>query len=578
MNQPESSTNTLSKWQDICLKNIVIFLAAARRLGIDPNTIWDATRAATGKPFWTLRTLAQAWVTLPQYQQIENAFVTTSGHPSSLIEAGRTAAAASFGFSDSLQKFLLGGFIRFVTSPRVAMRVVDQATRAFNHNKKFRFVVDEADHCVFEIEYVDGPHGERRTATEDYRSILYYIPGIMESTIQIWPHQKQAGSVAYKTINITPRYVMQHEAPGATVMVNHDTLFIDFQEYGEVVHLVRDAATGAYLGDYQTHAAPGTLAAILITRDVCTPDTKSGELRPVMRAGEIYRHNRDIPTHLALQWRTNWFFKLIESLPGLLKPIDRGLSQEERTAAAELLAASERAERELLTEIAERHAPTRRVAQLLMHGAYQEVMLPTLVMQIDVCGFTKIAAERGSRGTAEFLTHTMGKIKHMVQDEYGLWPYKFMGDGALVVWAQWERHPDDPGQYQHAHEAAIGMIECTRRLHQLAKENGVKLRIGIAYDEVVWFDLNIEKDLDPNPLFEGCGQGLNRAARLEQYGAFKGSTALAPEVVNLIHPEMPTANVPPVLGDFHYRGHVAEKHGKTIEVWLDGPIPEVVED
>ncbi len=556
----------------------MIFLVAARRLGIDPNIIWDATRAATGKPFWTPRTLAQAWVTLHQYQQIEDAFVSVSGHVTHLIEAGRTAAAASFGFSDSLQRFLLSGLIRFITSPRMAMRVVDQATRAFNRNKKFRFVVDEPDHCVFAIEYLDGPNGERRTATEDYRSVLYYIPGIMESTIQIWPGQKKSARVAYKTVNVTPRYVMHHEAPGSTVVVNHDTLFIDYEEYGEVVHLVRDAATGAYLGDYQTRSAPGTLAAILITRDICTKDTKTGELYPVMRAGEIYRHNRDIPTHLSIQWHTNWFFRLCEALPGLLTPIDKGLSQEERTAAAELLAASERAERELLTEIAERHAPTRRVAQLLMHGAYQEVTLPTLVMQVDVCGFTKIAAERGSRGTAEFLTHTMGKIKHLVQDEYGFWPYKFMGDGALVVWAEWERHPDDPGQYQHPHDAAIGMIECARRLHQLAAENGVKLRIGIAYDEVVWFDLNIEKDLDPNPLFEGCGQGLNRAARLEQYGAFKGSTALAPEVVGLIHPELPADQPPVTIGDFHYRGHVPEKHEKTIEVWLDGPIPEVFED
>lgn len=576
MHHSDTSSTNLSKWSDICLKNIVIFLAAAKRLNLDQNLIWDATRQATGKPFWTLRTLAQAWVSLPQYQQIENAFVAASGHASHLIEVGRTAAAASFGFSDSLQKFLLEGLIRFITSPRVAIRLVDHATRAFNHNKKFRLVVDEPDHCVFEIEYNLGPNGERRTATEDYRSVLYYIPGIMESTVQIWPHQTTS-SVVYRTINVTPRYVIEHEWPGVTVTINHDTLFINYEEYGEVVHLVRDAATGAYLGDYQAHAAPGTLAAILITRDVCTPDQHTGELKPVMRTGEIYRHNRDIPTHLAIQWHTNWVFKLIESIPGLLKPIDRALSQEERTATAELIAATERAERELLTEITERHAPTRRVAQLLMHNAYQEAMLPTLVMQIDVCGFTKLAAERGSRGTAEFLTKTMGAIKHMVQDEYGLWPYKFMGDGALVVWANWDRHPDDPGQYQHAHEAAIGMVECARRLHELARNNGVKLRIGLAYDEVVWFDLNIEKEIDPNPLFEGCGQGLNRAARLEQYGAFKGTTALAPEVVGLIHPEI--TNPPnPIMGEFHYRGHVAEKHGKTIEVWLDGPIPPVSED
>ena len=366
------------EWLDVCLKNAVIFLSALGAVGLDADLVWNALRVAVSETAtWTgnrLEKLAKTWVSLETYQVIENALVAALGHPAHLIKVGRHSPQVSFGFSEALEKWMLKSLIRFITSPRVAIRQVAGATKAFNHNKMFRFVADKPDRCVFAIEYLPGPNGQVRTAEEDSRSLLFYIRGLMESLAPIWPWQGKTGVVKYLTVNARPEALLTKELPMAAVTYHGGRLLVNGVSCGQVIYLRRDPKTDTFLGDWTTTPTGGSIAAVRINRDVTSQCTKTALEFPLLRCEEIYRYETEIPTHIELRWRTNWFFQLVELIPGLLKPLQTGLGSEARTAEAEMAAASERARSEVLRELVRNSSPTHAVADALIDGQYQDAM------------------------------------------------------------------------------------------------------------------------------------------------------------------------------------------------------------
>lgn len=556
-------------WLDVCLKNVVIFLVAAKHLGFDPNIIWAALRRATNEvSSWSRERLAKTWLALGAYQTIEDSVIETTGHAYHLIEVGRFSPEASFGLSETLEKFMLKSMIRYITSPRVAVRQVAIATRGFTQNKQIWFVVDEPDHAVLQVIYPDGPGGIRRRASSDYRSLLFWIRGVLESLAPIWPWQAKIGAVKYLTVNVRPDIIIKREWPEAEVEIRDNHLLVNGEEYGHIVHLIPETDSGALLGRYKNEADKTTIPAFLISKDVVTRCMVSGQMLPILRAGEIHCFNNNIPTNIELRWTTNWWFKLMERIPGLLKPLEHGMTQEERMANAEMMAAVAAAERSLLEKVVERQAPTKKVAHDLISGDYQERTLKSLVLLLDIKGYTTLAARLGGRGTVALLKQTSAAFKHVARDEFGFWPYKRMGDGLIVVWAPWDRYPDENDPYRSATEAVRAMLDCQRRLHEEAEKLGIKLRIGIVYNYVTWADLNVEKDMDTSVEFEGCTGALDEVSRFEAYGAAPGTTAVSKSVVELLHPELHEMTPhPATLGDFVYHGAMPEKDGKSIEVW-----------
>lgn len=558
-------------WLDVCLKNVVIFLGALSAIGIEGDVVWDALRQIIiDSATWTgdrTKRLAQTWVGLEAYQVIENKVVEALGHPSHLAKVGRHSPHVSFGWSEALEKGLLKSFIRFITSPRVAVRQVAQATKAFNVNKMFRFVVDRPDRCVFAIDYLRGPNGKAHHPENDSRSLLFYIRGLMESLAPIWPFQGKHGSVKYLTVNIRPEVLLARELPSATVEYQGVWLYVNDKRCGRIVHLRRDRHTDTFLGDYESTPGDNSIAAVLLEQDVTSLCTRTRVHLPLLRAGEIYRYQVDIPTHIALRWRTNWFFRLVEMIPGLLKPLEKGLDSEERMASAEAKAAAERARRQQFQTTVEADAPTKRVAEELIDGAFQERTRPTLALQFDMKGFTKLSNHWGTEKTANVLRQVFAHMTTAARKR-GFWPYKRVGDALVVIYTDWSRHSDEPDQYASLAEAARGLSDLAFEFQELIKKfPGVQLRIGLGYGSVMWYN----QSLEPNTIrFEGIGEAINWAARIESKGAKAGEVAATANFCQLAHG---TTTLPEAI--FESRPPVAVNEDEAIECWrLVKPIPD----
>lgn len=518
--------NKQTAWLDVCLKNIVIFLGALNAIGIDGDVVWNALRQIiTDSATWTgdrTKRLAQTWVGLEAYQVIEDAVVEALGHPYHLAKVGRHSPHVSFGWSEALEKRMLKSLIRFITSPRVAVRQVALAAKAFNVNKVFRFVVDRPDRCIFAVDYLRGPNGKTRDPEKDSRSLLFYIRGLFESLAPIWPLQGKHGSVKYLTVNIRPEAVLARELPDATVEYRGIWLYVNDKRRGRIIHLRRDRRTDTFLGEYESTPGDNSIAAVLMDEDVNSLCTRTHTPLPLLRAGEIYRYQVAIPTHIELRWRTNWFFRLVEMIPGLLKPLEQGLGSEERMATAEARAAAEYARRQQFQTTVEADAPTKQVAEELIDGVFQEGLRPTLALQFDMKGFTKLSNQWGPEKTAHVLRQVFARMTEATRNR-GFWPYKRVGDALVVIYAEWSRQSDEPDQYSSLAAAARGLSRLAFEFQEIIKEfEGVQLRIGIGYGTVMWHN----QSLEPNTIrFEGIGEAINWAARIESKGARAGEVA-----------------------------------------------------
>lgn len=530
------NSKTQTGWLDVCLKNVVIFLGALSAMNVDGEVVWNALRQSiTDSVAWTgdrTKKLAQTWVSLETYQIIEDALVMALGHPAHLIKVGRHSPHVSFGFSQALENLMLKSIIRFITSPRVAIRQVARAAKAFNINKVFRFVVDRPNRCVFAIDYKRGPNGRTRDPEKDSRSLLFYIRGLLESLAPIWPFQGKIGSVKYLTVNVRPEILIKREMPEAEVEYQGIWLYVNGKRCGHIVYLKRDARTDTFLGEHQLEAGGHGVSAVLMDIDVSRRCHKTGLELPLLRAGEIYRHQTEIPTHIELRWRTNWFFRLVEMIPGLLKPLETGLGTEERMASAEATAAAEAARRQQFQTSVEADAPTRKVAEELIDGVYIEGSEPTLALQFDMKGFTKISTEWGEEKTVQVLRKVFGRMAAAARTR-GFWPYKRVGDALVVIYAEWPRHSDEPDRYNSWPEAARGLSALAFEFQEIIKEfDGVKLRIGLASGKVTWHNQADE----PNTVrFEGLGEAITWAARIESKGAKAGEVAATTDFCHLAY-------------------------------------------
>lgn len=586
-------------WLNVCLKNVVIFLSFLEGNGLNPEPLWTAIRLAISESVDWLGSryehLSSTWVSLYDYQVLENTLVDIMGHPAWLTIAGRYSRKKSFE-SKALQ-FFLKYFIRFITSPRVGVWQIAKATSGFNHNKTFTFVVDEWNHCILRMEYLTGPNGEQYTVADDIRSVLNYIRGLMEAVPTIWAWQdeddeaikpfinvtaeqitdrdllKTVGKVRYLTINVTAEQILAKELPSATVEYRDSVLYIDGEKYGYVVYLSRDPKTDQFHGDWDYNPTPGSIPAIYIERELSTQCKKTGHWLPLIRPGEILRYNKEIPTLIFMAWYSNLFLRLGDWVMKKLQPIEKGLQSEARAALAEMRERFERRERLKYQESVERKMPTKAIAQALVNGTFQPFEAETLVMNFDVAGSRVIAKRhRVSRREATAMVRKLVNEIIKFLKGNGFWIYKSEGDGCIVVYSEWDRLPDEPKPHENMHEAALTMINCALEMHNIAKRHGLEIRVGITASSLEWHNQTNDEESDDREItLEGGGQALDECESYQRIATRKesGVTAVGPQVVQYVlgSSSYEDTLTSPVIGPFRNEGKFEHKFGEFIEAW-----------
>ena len=544
-------------WTDVCLKNAVVFLAACVGMGIDQEVVWTAIEKSIGRSIERTKTaLAKLWVSLTEYQVVEDALVNEMGHVAYLVEVGRYSAETSYGGSKAIENLTrllrwLGGIMMRLISPRVGVHEVDKGGRAFVHNKRFRIVAEGHDYAIVKVEYITSHDGEARTAIEDQRSLLGHIRGVLEAIAMLWPKNqrikvltalpngivatKWVGDVRYLTVDIHPSDVLAREWPSAVLQVRADgNVFIsgapfDNQPYGRVVHLRRDESTGEFLGrDFQSAPGNGTIPAILISRDICTPCQHTGKLLPIMRAGEIFRLAAPLQNLILLRWRSTFINRLVERilLPRIRARLQNDMIQE--ADLAELFASNATMGREhakLKADLSE-HYPNDAIRDLVVSGRFAAGNLPTVALQFDLCGFTTATGRMAAEPGAAWVDVVMNDARRII-NEHGGWFYKSTGDCVVAIFA-----PSFHGRHENWGPAECALHACIAagKLIRMGKDHGWEMRLGIHSGLVFWRKQSAS--------LEGHGEPLNVASRLEHEYGKPGHIMVSGEVLKLLYPQI----------------------------------------
>src|SRR3989338_3721852 len=581
----ESQKITPASWLDVCGKNWYIFREFLKISGYDPSMVEAIIQLVLEDPDTEVlekSRLEKEWLTLQQYQLVENAVVETTGHVHHLFEAGRFSHQIQFGGSIALDK-LNRFFFRHITEPGTGFGFVPSATEGFNENKTFEFVVTERGHMIIRLKYLPGPNGIMRNATEDYRSAIYYIPGIFRGVVDTWyRNEETAGEVKLLSVDVPPQVIIAREAEEAGVDMIVDAID-ESQPYLCINGIV-----------YGLIVEHGEKKAILITRDVETPCRIHGTLHPILRKGEIYRWKEPIETEYDIRWRKNRLFTLFSrSRFGSSKAIKAGLSAEARMADAEarlavvnansrvalaesavseakLEAAQARAEaaqaradveaagKRKLRAIFERAAPSLGVADALLSGTFRPINLKSVIIQCDVVGFKRLSQSWGPVQTNQRMTRMFELIESIARKK-GFFPFKRIGDALIIAYAEWPLRSNEASPYQSFWEAEDMAMVLTKEFHRLAKEElAIMFRIGVDLGEVLWCN----QTTDPEEVrFDATGNPLTGAARAEA-AAEPGRTSVTENFARSrelrLGPEMKNSGL-------RSRGRIRDKNGDPLD-------------
>lgn len=600
----------VNHWQDVSCMNFVIFRRYYRAMKLDLTELNNRIMLALGgddsdvdpETITDEWLLDGKWVSLPQYQIVEDQVVRDLGHVFHLPEVGRYAQRWSF--ESPAVDILKRGLVPHVTEPGLGFGEVPKGTKRFNRNKNIVIVKKGRGHNVLGLKYVTGPGGVvKRSAQKDARSVLYYIVGVLRGVIDVWYKEDSAGSVRIKSADITPADIIEREASEAGISLTIDPedeakpcLSINGHIHGEVIDL------------------PSGIRAFMITEDVLTPcrkcRDKDGEpiWHPILRKGEIYRYQEEIPTEYDIHWRRNRLFAFGKFVKG--KRLSSELDEEQKLNIALMNAATARAETrakeaeaetervarqfaetraqaaEAAAEIAqlkaeaeqaraeaeaaeqrrmrkrfEKGAPSLGVADALLDGTFEPIILPTIILQSDVKGYKRLSKGWGPIKTHQIMTRLF-ELLEAIARQYGFFPFKRIGDALIIAYADWPRRKYERCKYNSIEDAEDAVIEVAREFHQVAKGTlGLTLRVGIAKGDVLWCN----QTTDPEEVkFDAAGgEALNLASRLE--GLAKPGQSTVSESIVKSRESRPPKHRSRIM----YRASVPDKdpEGEEIKVW-----------
>lgn len=566
---------------DVCGKNFVVQAHAGVRLGI-PDVVPQAIEQALGQGAWTEHDLATKWVSLETYAVVENALAKALGHPWRLVSVGHLSPETSFGKSEALEKNLIKSVLHPVTSPRLGVKAVPQATEAYVRNKEWHFVFDKPDRVILRLDYVEY-EGVTRTEVEDMYSLLFYIRGIIESISRLWgPKAMKHYRVKYRTVNLRPEEIMTKvKALGLSPPTLHfkdGTLFAGTEECGRVVYLTRDAETDQYLGDghYSLEAKPGTVPGVLITKDITAPCLVTGEELPLLRAGEVYRHSVRLPNLVEIVWKSSWYRRLVDYLLLRKKGLHRDLAQESRLADAERRAESATAKLSESTAYIRRTVPSDLIARQMAQARLEPFSADIVVVQFDIVGYTQKTEGWSAARKAQIVGGLLKELLGLGVRNGG-YDYKTVGDNGVLIFnvEGWPRDSDEPNPFPNLQKVARAAIITAVQMQKLAARRGFPIRIGIHIGPSTWYDISTASldaadvsHFEIAPRLEANGQAFDLAARLEASTEADSIAASQEVMLAAFGSNFLTSDSNAIRLGFHDAGDVEIKGGHHIHAWI----------
>lgn len=543
----------MSEWLDVCFwRNLAVQLKACERLGIDPTILYNAMptdlRAATEED------QKRAWITLPQYNKIQDALVDALGHPYWLTEVGDCAPLTTFGGIEAFQLAAHRVLMRWITSPRLGVAMLANAARAWNENKEWRLDELESDHALIEIVYPERPHRRPRKPIHDRRSLLFYIRGILRKIPTMWMFQPEVADLKYVVVQVPLLEMLRLEVPTLPIRLDNNILKLGIEEVGHVVWLIPNSK-GIYAGEYVDTATMGdanALPALLLTSDIRSICRRTHQMLPLAFAGEIYAIDSAYPlpaTIIRLSWSTHWLARFVEKLiPDIYRAFRESVKLLEARASESAEAARVREELRYAGIVLERKFPNRNIKDRVLNREFGEKdaegiysgceIVTTFALCYDIVGSKKLAqgvpvAVSGDK-KRRFL-----EAAYQLARWLGIWHYNLRGDGGLCTaipdWGDVMYVDPSSGEEIAIHLSSMSrqhvadrMVQFARALHTLAHDMfGWRLRVGIDVSDVQW---NI---LEDGSSIHAHGPACDNSARLES-AAPNGETLASSALVALI--------------------------------------------
>lgn len=470
-------------WLDVCLLNLVVFLAACMGMGIDDGRFLAETPEYIGLSAEAAR---DKWVTLWRYQRLENRMVKLLGHVSKLTEAGWYSGALEFALVASGKKALAiyTGVARPFTTPIMAVMEIPITNFVYNANKLFHVVLATPTRAIVQMEYRKNEDGVARTAFDDCRSLLYWMRGFLESIPTLWywrkkhrdPRSKEyrPGFVWYRVVPVDPMALVKAEASEIEARIDRDAkaFLVNGEKYGKLVWLkgksqeFLEQFTGESY-DYSDLRNDELPMAVLMEQDLVTPGEFSDQTGTLMRKNELYICEPEtapgIRTTIEMRWNANPVARFVMWL--LLGAMKRQVKSGLRQAM----------DRE--TARARENASRYRRAQVDEH-LENSFLGHVVVLSIDRTGSRVAKQEARAAGGPKHPTPlVLSEIAGMFR-EFGGWP-KDDGDGWLAFFSPRIPPPDHDEQVPWTIEAcAEAAAKAALVVQRRVREYGWGVRIG----------------------------------------------------------------------------------------------------
>jgi len=139
----------------------------------------------------------------------------------------------------------------------------------------------------------------------------------------------------------------------------------------------------------------------------------------------------------------------------------------------------------------------------------------------DLAGFTPLSGRLGPHETVVLLNRYFDEVTRVVQNEWGGYINKFLGDGVFAIFGAPVPEPDHPDRSVNAALAYVAAVDKLNTSLAEAYSGDVRLglRIGIASGEALVGNCGSSERMD----YTAIGDSVNLAARLESANKFFGT-------------------------------------------------------
>lgn len=470
--------------------------------------------------------LVSSWQEHEWWLAVERALVQQLGHWWHLAEVGRASEKVAFG-RDAILALLTRGVGWWFTDPTFGYKAVEAIATSYQLIKKMHFVPlsrGEGRIVVVHLRHLLDP-------LRDFGS-LRFICGFGDGVPVLWKQTlKRTAELA--VVAVSPVAVVRQWALGHHAEFSDGRLYINTTPYGETVW-AEPNEQGVVLDTARISGerTEGTVPVIRIMRDFQTDCGKCSGQHPLMTAGQLWEHP-SAPLNASV-FKVYWKSSRIGRFFGRLLRLEARVSREFRARVeteTDLVSARREADT-TLDEVKDLRARTVRmypnmdIAQKVQSGNFRGETIFGAVLYTDLPKYTATTGSLTAEETARWMDDAFGVILRFTEQSGG-WQYKLLGDCCISVFAPGFNTESQSWGIQ---ECCLTAIETAVQFLRAVRKYGWAPRVGLHAGSAHWREMGHG--------FEGNGEGLNNAQRLESGASPEGGIAVSREFLQAAYPAL----------------------------------------